>query len=45
MNTIFDIDLTDGRLQQSATLPAQNGNSRDDSAMLRRNTEARQSGK
>ncbi|KAL7733152.1 hypothetical protein ACLKA6_004671 [Drosophila palustris] len=36
-------DLTDGRLQQSATLPAQNGNSRDDSAMLRRNTEARQS--
>ncbi|KAH8300440.1 hypothetical protein KR018_005664 [Drosophila ironensis] len=44
-------DLTDGRLQQSATLPAgltgiqqhQNGGSRDDSAVLKRNSEARQS--
>ncbi|XP_017956521.1 spectrin beta chain, non-erythrocytic 1 isoform X5 [Drosophila navojoa] len=34
-------DLTDGR---SATLPAQNGNSRDDSGVLMRNSESRQSG-
>ncbi|XP_017956520.1 spectrin beta chain, non-erythrocytic 1 isoform X4 [Drosophila navojoa] len=33
-------DLTDGR---SATLPAQNGNSRDDSGVLMRNSESRQS--